>query len=87
MGNIRMSAEDSIQVHSASISRRWKLIANIVHQFGRFVVDLFFGDGKDLAEVPLDRGFHRSVALNAFQMYCAQDDEGGSRQDDGQLQC
>ena len=74
MGNIWMSAEDSIQVYAAGFARRGEFATNIVHQFVCFVVDLLFGNGQDLTEVALDGGLNRAVALDGFQMHCTQDD-------------
>jgi hypothetical protein len=86
MGDIGMSEKDSIQVHAASFARRGKFIANVVRQFGRFMIDMLFRNCEDLGEVSLDGCFDGAVTLDGFQMYCAQDDKGRCGQNYCQLQ-
>src|SRR5215472_9962787 len=86
MSNIRMGTEDSVEGLAAGVARYRKLTSNVIREFVCFVVDLLFGYSKDLAEVTLNSRFHRTVTLDGLQMPCAQDDQGGSGQDYGQLQ-
>ena len=85
MGNIRMSGENSIQGLTAGLTRHRKFVANIVHQFVCFVIDLFFGNGQDLTEVALDGRFNRAITLDGLQVSGTQEDQGGSRQDYSQF--
>src|ERR1700730_12780651 len=85
MGNIRMSSENSIQGLTAGLTWHWKFVANIVHQFVCFVIDLFFGNGQDLTEVALDGRFNRAITLDGLQVSGTQEDQGGSRQDYSQF--
>src|SRR6266566_5432568 len=66
MSNIWMGAEDSIHGYVAGVARHGKFVADIVHQFVCFVVDLLFRNSQDLAEVTLDGCLNRAVALNSL---------------------
>ena len=82
VSDVWIGCEDLVQTASTSLALWWKLVANIVQEFIRSMVDLLFRNRQHLAEVTLDDCFHVAITLEGLQMMHTQNDENCDGQND-----